>query len=135
MQRFFAALKQGDTEPLVELLAEDATFYGDGGGKAPQIWAPVAAGRRSPHARGLPAVAVRRGYSLRLAEVNGDPGLLGFDADGTLIAAQAFEISGGRIQAIRSIVNPDKLPTSRERSCRACRRPEALVGGRASSSG
>jgi RNA polymerase sigma-70 factor, ECF subfamily len=110
MQRFVAALQQGDTEPLVELLAEEATFYGDGGGKAPQIWAPVAG--REAIARmlaGFQRVAVRRGYALRLADVNGDPGLLGFDADGTLIAAQAFEISGGRIQAIRSIVNPDKL--------------------------
>ena len=110
MQRFVAALQQGDTEPLVELLAEEATFYGDGGGKAPQIWAPVAGGEAIARMlAGFQRVAVRRGYSLRLAEVNGDPGLLGFDADGTLIAAQAFEISGGRIQAIRSIVNPDKL--------------------------
>jgi len=110
MKRFVAALQQGDTEPLVELLAEEATFYGDGGGKAPQIWAPVAGGEAIARMlAGFQRVAVRRGYSLRLAEVNGDPGLLGFDADGALIAAQAFEISGGRIQAIRSIVNPDKL--------------------------
>jgi RNA polymerase sigma-70 factor, ECF subfamily len=110
MKRFVAALQQGDTAPLVELLAEEATFYGDGGGKAPQIWAPVAGGQAIARMlAGFQRVAVRRGYSLRLAEVNGDPGLLAFDADGTLIAAQAFEISGGRIQAIRSIVNPDKL--------------------------
>ena len=67
---------EGDTEPLVELLAEDATFYGDGGGKAPQLWAPVAgAGGDRPHARGASSgCAVRRGYALRLAEVNGEPG-------------------------------------------------------------
>lgn len=110
MRRFVAALQQGDTEPLVELLAEEATFYGDGGGKAPQIWAPVAGGEAIARMLlGFQRVAARRDYSLRLAEVNGDPGLLGFDADGALIAAQAFEISAGRIHAIRSIVNPDKL--------------------------
>src|SRR6185503_19449464 len=37
MQRFVAALTQGETEPLVELLAEDAAFYGDGGGKAQAV--------------------------------------------------------------------------------------------------
>jgi RNA polymerase sigma-70 factor, ECF subfamily len=52
---------------------------------------------------------VRGGYTIRVVEINGDPGLLGFDADGTLIAAQAFEISDGVVWAIRSIVNPEKL--------------------------
>ena len=28
---------EGETEPLVELLAADAAFYGDGGGKAPAV--------------------------------------------------------------------------------------------------
>jgi hypothetical protein len=44
-----------------------------------------------------------------VAEVNGGPGLLGFDADGTLIAALAFELSEGVVQAIHSVVNPEKL--------------------------
>ena len=33
-RRFFAAIDQGDTEGLVDLLAADAVIYGDGGGKA-----------------------------------------------------------------------------------------------------
>jgi hypothetical protein len=35
--------------------------------------------------------------------------MLGFDDSGALISAMAFEISDGRVHAIRSIVNPDKL--------------------------
>jgi RNA polymerase sigma-70 factor, ECF subfamily len=110
MKRFVAALQEGETEPLVALLAEDAAFYGDGGGKATQIWQPVQGAEAIARMlAGFSRTAARRGYSIRLAEINGGPGLLGFDADGTLIAAQAFELSGGVIQAIRSVVNPDKL--------------------------
>jgi RNA polymerase sigma-70 factor, ECF subfamily len=110
MKRFVAALQEGETEPLVALLAQDAAFYGDGGGKATQIWQPVQGAEAIARMlAGFSRTAARRGYSIRLAEINGGPGLLGFDADGTLIAAQAFELSGGVIQAIRSVVNPDKL--------------------------
>jgi RNA polymerase sigma-70 factor (ECF subfamily) len=110
MRRFLAALHEGETEPLVELLAEDAAFYGDGGGKAPAIARPVHGGL--PVAKLLVAfltIAARRAYTFRAAEVNGGPGLLGFDAEGALIAAMGFEISDGAVREIRSVVNPDKL--------------------------
>jgi hypothetical protein len=35
--------------------------------------------------------------------------MLGFDETDSLIAAMSFEISGGVVRAIRSVVNPDKL--------------------------
>jgi RNA polymerase sigma-70 factor (ECF subfamily) len=35
--------------------------------------------------------------------------VLFLDADGRLINVFAFEIAGGAIQALRSIINPDKL--------------------------
>jgi RNA polymerase sigma-70 factor (ECF subfamily) len=109
-RRFIAALWDGETQPLVDMLAEDAAFYGDGGGKAPQIWQPVEGNEAIAHMlAGFRRVAVRRGYSIRYAEVNGDAGLLGFDETGALIAAMSLEISGDRVHAIRSVVNPDKL--------------------------
>jgi len=109
-RRFIAALWEGETEPLVSMLAEDAAFYGDGGGKAPQILEPVhGAAAIARMLSGFSRVAGRRGYAIRLAELNSEPGLLGFDAGGTLIAAMSLEISGGAVQAIRSVVNPDKL--------------------------
>jgi RNA polymerase sigma-70 factor, ECF subfamily len=109
-RRFIAALQEGETEPLVEMLAADAAFYGDGGGKAPQIWEPVQGGAAVGRMlAGFSRVAGRRGYSIRAAEVNGQPGLLGLDADGALIAAMSFQISDGVVRAIHSIVNPEKL--------------------------
>jgi RNA polymerase sigma-70 factor (ECF subfamily) len=109
-RRFVAALWDGETEPLVEMLAEDAAFYGDGGGKAPQIWEPVmGAAEIARMLVGFRRVAVRRGYSIRQAEINGQAGMLGFDETGALISAMSFEMSDGVIRAIRSVVNPDKL--------------------------
>jgi RNA polymerase sigma-70 factor (ECF subfamily) len=109
-KRFVAALLEGETEPLVTMLAEDAALYGDGGGKAPALGRPVHGGLQV--ARTLVSfgrVAQRRGHTIRLAEINGGPGVLGFDRDGRLIAAMALEISDGVVRAIRSVVNPDKL--------------------------
>ena len=108
-RRFIAALYEGETDGLVELLAADAAFYGDGGGKAPAVG-------RSLHGRdevakvlaGFGRVGVRRGAIVQFAEINGQPGLLAFE-DRALVAAWSLVISDGVIQAIHGVVNPDKL--------------------------
>jgi len=108
-KRFVAALQQGETEPLVALLAEDAAFYGDGGGKAPALTEAHGRERLARALAGFGRVGARRGASVRIAEINGQPGVLGFEADGTLVAAWELQISDGAIQAIYGVVNPDKL--------------------------
>ena len=40
--RFFAAAGRGDVDGLIELLAEDVVVHGDGGGKVPQWYEPIA---------------------------------------------------------------------------------------------
>ena len=109
VRRFVAALQQGETEPLVELLAADVEFYGDGGGKAPAVGRMV----RGADAvirllAGFRRAAARRRASVEVLDFNGETGLAGYE-DGRLVAVWAFEISGGAIQAIRGVVNPDKL--------------------------
>jgi RNA polymerase sigma-70 factor, ECF subfamily len=42
-------------------------------------------------------------------EVNGQPGALFRDRDGRVLSTLALDIAEGRIQAIRAVVNPDKL--------------------------
>jgi RNA polymerase sigma factor (sigma-70 family) len=55
VRRFVDALYKGETQPLVDLLAADVEFSGDGGGKAPAIGRPM---------RGAEAVArVLAGFS------------------------------------------------------------------------
>ena len=42
-------------------------------------------------------------------EVNGQPGAIFRDRDGKVVNTMALDILGGRVQTIRSVINPDKL--------------------------
>jgi len=109
VRRFVAALQEGETEPLVEMLAADVEFYGDGGGKAPAVGKPVRGAEAVVRLlAGFARVGMRRNVTVEAVEFNGETGLAGYE-DGRLIALWAFEVSGGAVQAIRGIVNPDKL--------------------------
>jgi RNA polymerase sigma-70 factor (ECF subfamily) len=109
-RRFFAAVDQGDTEGLVGLLAADAVLHADGGGKAPALAAPLHGAERV--ARALGGLA-RRGRAVGIgfapAEINGQPGLLTHDPDGRLLGVLALDIADGRVQTVRTVINPDKL--------------------------
>jgi RNA polymerase sigma-70 factor (TIGR02957 family) len=109
-RRFIAAVEEGETEPLIELLAADAAYYGDGGGKAPAIPKPLHG--REKVARfllGLGRVARRDRIALHPAEVNGQPGAVAVDADGRVVSVLSLEIADGAVQAIRGMVNPEKM--------------------------
>jgi RNA polymerase sigma-70 factor (ECF subfamily) len=49
------------------------------------------------------------GATFEVREVNGQPGAIGRAADGRVVNVLTIEIAGGAIQAIRSVINPDKL--------------------------
>ena len=49
------------------------------------------------------------GAYARLAWVNGQPGAVSYDAEGRVINVFQLDIADGLVQAIRSVVNPDKL--------------------------
>ena len=110
-QRFFAAAHQGDLGALEALLAHDVVLQGDGGGKVPALARSLHG--RSRVARTLQAWARQglrvSGTVLQQVEVNGQPGALLLDSTGKVIAVMALDIAGGQIQAVRAIVNPDKL--------------------------
>jgi RNA polymerase sigma-70 factor (ECF subfamily) len=109
-RRFIAAWEEGDTDELVELLAADATVYGDGGGKAPSVPMPLVGGERVAKAIvGWRRLADERGIAHRAARVNGDPGLLFHDPEGRVVWVAALEIAEGVVVAVRSVLNPDKL--------------------------
>lgn len=109
-EAFFAASREGDTERLGAMLAEDVGFYSDGGGKRPA----VARVMRGPDqvARTYAAIARltrgRRGTLIRYGYVNGLPGFVTREADGVL-QTTALLIEQGRVQAIYVMRNPDKL--------------------------
>ena len=109
-RRFLAAWEEGDTESLVELLAPDATLYGDGGGKAPSVPRPLVGGVRIAKALvGWQSTAHDLDLVHRLVLVNGEPGVVFSYPDGRAAWVSAFEVADGAVIAIRTVLNPDKL--------------------------
>jgi RNA polymerase sigma-70 factor (TIGR02957 family) len=108
---FFAATERGDLEALESLLAEDVELHGDGGGKAPALARMLRGRDRALRTlRAWWRVTERiGGITFERTELNGQPGALVRDPSGALINAMVLDIAGGKIVAIRSVVNPDKL--------------------------
>lgn len=105
---FIAAAREGDLVGLEKLLAADATWWSDGGGKVPAARRPVEG--REKVVRFVVGMAERflAGVDFTVTEVNGAPALIA-RADGTLLGVVAFEYRDGAIVAVRAVVNPDKL--------------------------
>lgn len=108
--RFLEACQAGALEPLERLLAADAVFYGDGGGKTAAVMHPICGRNRVAR---LIAGLFTKGRAARIqvqaVDVNGDPGARILDAAGRLISIMSFDVAESGVVAIRSVVNPDKL--------------------------
>ncbi len=106
VDRFLAAVRQGDVQGLLDVLAPDVVIVADGGGL-------VAANRRP--IRGAERVAAFLMGASRLADfetssiwLNGSPGTR-IDIGGVLDTAVSFAVENGRITRIYAIRNPHKL--------------------------
>jgi RNA polymerase sigma-70 factor (ECF subfamily) len=109
-ERFFDAFREGDVAGLRELLAADVYMVGDSGGKAPLVaqeaYGADAVGALIERvAQGFAAVGVR----LEPHALNGEPGAIFHAPDGKVLSVLMLDVAEGRIQAIRAVVNPDKL--------------------------
>ncbi len=109
-ERFFSAAEDGDLESLVELLAADVAFYGDGGGMGRGLPRPVFGRDRVLRVlAGIVRAYHGIGARFQRSLVNGQPGLLSFDPDGGLINVLTVDVAGNSISTVRSVINPDKL--------------------------
>jgi RNA polymerase sigma-70 factor (ECF subfamily) len=107
---FFTASRSGDTATLGTLLAENVSLHSDGGGKRAAATKPVF-GKKSVLTLMEGLTRLLRGKPsklLRVAFVNGLPGFVTMEADGYL-QTTALQIEDGKIIAIYSVRNPDKL--------------------------
>jgi RNA polymerase sigma-70 factor (ECF subfamily) len=126
-ERFFAAVVEGDVDGLVQVLADDVVVYGDGGGKVPQWAAPIAGIDRVARLfAGLGTQMREVGVRAERRWINGQPGAVVLDATGALTNVFILDVAGGRVQAVRSVINPDKLrhlgPVADVRALAASRR-------------
>jgi RNA polymerase sigma-70 factor, ECF subfamily len=110
-QAFSNAIQNADPAPLAATLAEDVTFYSDGGGKVAAVPRPLHGAAKVAQV----LLGFAKGYDLATtridrAEVNGLPGFIVREINGRLIQTIALEPNeDGRIQAIYVQRNPDKL--------------------------
>jgi RNA polymerase sigma-70 factor (ECF subfamily) len=111
LESFLAAAEEGDVEGLERLLAEDAVFYSDGGGKVAAARYPLhGAARIARVVAGITRKQRRRGpFAMQLVRVNGQPGRILRTPDGEICDVLSVDVAGGRIQAIRIVRNPEKL--------------------------
>jgi RNA polymerase sigma-70 factor (ECF subfamily) len=94
----------------VDLLAADAVFYGDGGGKATAVRQPLyGPDRIASFIVTLFKQASRLGVTVEPVLVNGGPGVITYDPEGKIISVLCLEVIDGIVQTVRGIVNPDKL--------------------------
>ncbi|MCB5424932.1 sigma-70 family RNA polymerase sigma factor [Altererythrobacter sp. CC-YST694] len=114
-EAFFAASRSGNTAALSSLLADQVSFYADGGGKRPAV-ARVLRGCDIV-SRALAAIARLTGLRptgqpearvIQYGFINGLPGFVTQESDGE-IQTTALLVEQGRIRAIYVMRNPDKL--------------------------
>lgn len=108
-EAFHAAIVQGDLELIARMLADDAVFYSDGGGKRLAPLNPIFG--KDKILWFIAGVARKRTpiqpEQIERAELNGLPGFVLRTEDG--VETIALEISGERVVAIYGVRNPDKL--------------------------
>ncbi|MHC3471739.1 RNA polymerase sigma-70 factor [Streptomyces sp. 7R007] len=114
---FMSAARGGDLTGLEKLLAEDATWWSDGGGKVSAARRPVE-GREKVGRLAIGAFQ-RWGTDLRFApaEVNGASALVAWAGD-LLVGVLSFDLRDGLVTDVRVLVNPDKLDFVRRQLAR-----------------
>jgi RNA polymerase sigma-70 factor (ECF subfamily) len=107
--RFIKALETDDRDEMLAVLAPDATWMSDGGGK-------VNAARRvihgsEPITRMLIKIEQKfaHPFTYRIGHMNGEPVLIMYKEDGVPFGVTYCETDGERILALYRILNPDKL--------------------------
>jgi RNA polymerase sigma-70 factor (ECF subfamily) len=104
VQAFLDAAREGDIAKLLELLDPDVVVTGDGGGLVPAVGRVVGA-ERVVHM--FMAFVMRYpAFEGRVVDVNGVPGALTVEPG---VSVLSFTLDDGRITAIDTVRNPEKL--------------------------
>jgi RNA polymerase sigma-70 factor (TIGR02957 family) len=108
LEAFQRAAETGDLQRLLDLLAPDVVFLGDGGGVVQTARVPIVGADRVARflAAGMERIAAVG--SLQPAQVNGYPALI-LGLDGEIDTVIAVRIDDGLITGLYAVRNPQKL--------------------------
>jgi RNA polymerase sigma-70 factor (TIGR02957 family) len=106
VERFLAAVRHGDLQGLLDVLAPDVVSVADGGGLAAAFRRPIEGAER---VAGLLLTGLRSlEYEATTIWLNGSPAIR-IDIDGELDTAVSLAVEHGRITRIYAVRNPNKL--------------------------
>jgi RNA polymerase sigma-70 factor (ECF subfamily) len=107
LEAFRQAASTGDLQHLLDILAPDVVFIGDGGGIRQAVLKPVMGADKVARvlSAGLPRIDAA---SLHPAQVNGYPALV-LQLDGEIDTVLALRIDDGLITGLYAVRNPEKL--------------------------
>jgi RNA polymerase sigma-70 factor (ECF subfamily) len=105
---FKRALDTGDLQSLLDILAPDIVFLGDGGGVVKAGKQPVVGAGKVARLLTAGLGRITGAVSLEPAQVNGHPALM-LRLDGELHAVIAARIDDGRISGLYAVRNPEQL--------------------------
>jgi RNA polymerase sigma-70 factor (ECF subfamily) len=108
LEAFQRAAETGDLQSLLDILAPDVVFLGDGGGIKQAVPRPVIGADKVGRLLATGLTRIAEMGPLQWAQVNGYPALiLGFD--GEVDTVLAVRIDDGLITGLYAVRNPDKM--------------------------
>lgn len=110
MEAFLKACEMSDEDELKRLLAEDVSFFSDGGGKVAASVVPLY-GYASVLRFWLPIVArIKHNIEVKFVEVNGCPGAMFLNKEtGKIDTLFTIDIEGDKIAGLYVVRNPEKI--------------------------
>jgi RNA polymerase sigma-70 factor (ECF subfamily) len=108
MEAFQRAIETGDLQHLLDILAPDVVFLGDGGGVVQAVLVPVVGADKVARLLSAGAGRIAATMTVHPAQVNGSPALT-FRFAGEVDTVLAVRIDDGLITGVYAVRNPEKL--------------------------
>jgi RNA polymerase sigma-70 factor (TIGR02957 family) len=108
LEAFQRAVETGDLQRLLDILAPDVVFLGDGGGVKQAVLRPIAGADKVARLLTVGLGRIAAGVSLLPAQVNGHPALI-LRLDNELDTVITVRIDDGLITGLYAVRNPEKL--------------------------
>lgn len=108
LEAFQRAVETGDLQSLLDILAPDVVFLGDGGGVKQAVLRPIAGADKVARLLAAGLATIRARMSVEPAQVNGCPALI-LRLNGELDSVVAVRVEDGLVTGLYAVRNPEKL--------------------------